>query len=360
MPVYLCINELHPDSIILVHSEATKTMASRIAKDYPDQTTLCCLEAVEMSKIRPAVEELLAKHDKDNIDINLTGGTKPWAVAFTLAAAGKPNTQLIYVDQNCTFYNYSSGEKWTTSTLLGMQQLMRINGQIPKSYTRLSDYDDADLETMEKTKKLRKLIPTTFNALTIPDKRWRKALQGGNEGTHLLDDGSYVEWNKSKHHVHITARKKQTWINEDFHSVHAPQILFNAGWFEYEVAQMISQWNHAKEVWTNVVFPYRAGQAKNEIDVVVNTGVKLLMIECKTQIYDNTDIDKFHTAVKNYGGMGCKALFITNSHMKDSAREKCADSQVMAFSLNDYASTKQAQNALFAMLDKEIININAK
>lgn len=110
----------------------------------------------------------------------------------------------------------------------------------------------------------------------------------------------------------------------------------------------------------NVVYPYRGGNAKNEIDVIVNTGGKLLMVECKTQIQDNTNIDKFRSAVKNYGGMGCKALFITESRMKEAAKEKCADNQILSFSIQDYEKETDAQRALFALLDKEIININAK
>ena len=74
---------------------------------------------------------------------------------------------------------------------------------------------------------------------------------------------------------------------------------------------MLSSWEYAKEIIMNANFPYKNNNPKNEIDIIVNTGNRLLFVECKTQINDITDIDKFRTAVKNYGGMGCKALFIT-------------------------------------------------
>lgn len=360
MPVYLGINEFDPDVIVLIHSEGTRVLTERIAAEYQGKTRMLCIDPVDMPQIQTKVDKLLDEFKDDEVSVNLTGGTKPWAIAFALHAQGRQNVNLIYVDQNCTFYDYTKGAKWQSSNVLSLQQLMRINGQIAKSHNSLSSYDDDDLDTLATVKSLRKKAPADFNALTIPDKSWRRTLEGGNEGFHDLKDGSYIEWKKTEDYVHIVMHAKWVWIDKELESPNVMHIVFNSGWFEYEVAEMLSHWSHAKEVWLNVVYPYREGQAKNEIDIVINTGVKLLMVECKTQIFDNTDIDKFHTAVKNYGGMGCKSLFITESHMKDAAKEKCADSQVMAFCLNDYSSQAEAQKKLFAMLDKELFNINAK
>lgn len=71
----------------------------------------------------------------------------------------------------------------------------------------------------------------------------------------------------------------------------------------------------------NVEFPYKNNLPKNEIDIIVNTGDKLLFVECKTRICDNTNIDKFSAAVKNYGGMASKALFVSNMPMDDKPIE---------------------------------------
>lgn len=361
MPVYLGIIEMQPDVIVLVHSSDTIAQAQRIAEEYPDKTTLLQFEPMDMPVIMDSAKELLDEYKDDDVIVNITGGSKPWGFAFTMLAQGKKNVQLIYVDQNCVFYNYTTNEKWQSTQSLDMDQLMRLNGQSPKSHNFLSDYDEDDMKTLSRVKCLRNNAPMQFNLLTIPDKKWRKSLIGGYEGKHAIDGGSYVEWNKSQHWVRIFINKKNGKQYEElFDSPNVMHIVFNSGWFEFEVAKIISTWQYAKEVWLNVVYPYRAGQPKNEIDVVVNTGVKLLMIECKTQIFDNTDIDKFSTAVKNYGGMGCKALFITESKMKDTAKEKCADSKVLTFCMKDYNSKGAIRTALYTMLNKEIMNINAK
>lgn len=360
MPVYLGILESHPDNVVLIHSASTKGQAERIAKDCEVSVEMQELDPVDMMVIMPKVAQILEWYADDNVSINLTGGTKSWTIAFTLLAQDRNNTQLLYVDQNCTFYNYTQHTKWQSKVNLDMEQLMRLNGQFPQSHTLLSDYNDDDLESLRRVKILRNYAPIQFNALTIPDKKWRKTFLGSNEGKHDIDGGSYVAWNKAEHRVKVVILKKEKLYEETFDSPHALNIVFYSGWFEYEIAQYLTRWGSAKDVWMNVVYPYRAGLPKNEIDIVVNTGVKLLMVECKTQIFDNTDIDKFHTAVKNYGGMGCKALLVTQSKMKDFTIEKCNDNQVLPFCLSDYKSKRQIHLNLYQMLNKEIVNINAK
>ncbi|WP_276964799.1 hypothetical protein [Bacteroides graminisolvens] len=85
-----------------------------------------------------------------------------------------------------------------------------------------------------------------------------------------------------------------------------------------------------------------------------------MFIECKTQITNITDIDKFSTAVRNYGGMGCKALFITDAKMKDTAAEKCADSGILSFSMSDCKGSFSPSVMLFATLEQELFSINKK
>ena len=319
MPVYLGIIETNPNEIVLVHSNGTIGQARAVAKEYGERATLRCFAPVDMPIILPEVERLLDEHKDDDVTVNISEGTKPWAIAFTLQSRQRPNVQLLYVAQNCTFYNYTTGVKWQPETNISMEQLMRFNGQDPKSKTLLTDYDDADMNTLQKVKAFRTRAYNVFKRLTIPDKSWRRKLEGSNEGSQSLNDGSYVEWSKTDHWVHLFHNHWKRRTETTFDSPNVMHIVFNSGWFEYEVVQMVSQWSHAKEVWLDVVYPYRGGQAKNEIDIVVNTGLKLPMIECKTQIFDNTDIDKFRTSVKNYGGIGCKSLFVTESRMKDAA-----------------------------------------
>lgn len=110
----------------------------------------------------------------------------------------------------------------------------------------------------------------------------------------------------------------------------------------------------------NCIFPTKTNSPKNEIDIIIDTGTKLLFVECKTQINSETDIDKFAAAVKVYGGSGSKALFVTDAPMRDKAKEKCNDNGVLSFSLEKFGGASLSKSPLFELLEKELFNINPK
>ena len=85
----------------------------------------------------------------------------------------------------------------------------------------------------------------------------------------------------------------------------------------------------------NCVFPLKGDFLKNEVDIIINTDVKPVFVECKTSVHNATDIDKFATVVSNYGGAACKAVFITDQPMKDLPATKCKESEIAAFALQN-------------------------
>ena len=117
---------------------------------------------------------------------------------------------------------------------------------------------------------------------------------------------------------------------------------------------------HPEPTHLTVLVPSSVGVHEAERNVIVNVGGKLLFVECKTQIADNTDIDKFRTAVRNYSGMGGKALFVTYSPMRPEAVQKCKDSGILTFSFQKDSYLMRPESELLNMLDKEITNINKK
>lgn len=319
------------------------------------------MDPVDFSEINVKARNLLNVHREDDITINLTSGTKAWTIAFAAIGQGMNDVTLLYIDQNCTFYDYTHVQKWNKSNTYDIETLMRFNGQSPQSHMQLNDYTNDDLKILAKIKRIRRTNYRSFNRLTIPDKKRKRQLDSEITGEFIYDDDhSYIQWDKPSNTVSISLNTSWGFQTTVLRSPNCVKMVFDSGWFEYEVAEMLSHWQQAHDVWMNVVYPYRAGNAKNEIDVIVNTGTKLLMVECKTQIFDNTDIDKFNTAVKNYGGMGTKSLFITDSNMREDTKEKCLDSHIMTFCMKDYKNKKEAEQALFAMLDNELKTINPR
>ena len=92
----------------------------------------------------------------------------------------------------------------------------------------------------------------------------------------------------------------------------------------------------------------------------MNTGIKNLFVECKTQIYDTTAIDKFRSVIKSYGGMGSKGLFVTDAPMNDMAKAKCEEHGILTFSLQEQHLGMSVEQALYLLLENELYNINTK
>jgi hypothetical protein len=103
----------------------------------------------------------------------------------------------------------------------------------------------------------------------------------------------------------------------------------------------------------------RKGVDKNEVDILVNTGTKVLFVECKTQITNTVDVDKFANDIKKYGGSGSEGLFVTDAPMNEVAIKKCEESGILGFSLQG-VKLFSPEKALMMLLDSEIGRINAK
>ena len=118
------------------------------------------------------------------------------------------------------------------------------------------------------------------------------------------------------------------------------------------MAHLVGKIYQKEKVWLNCLFKDVNNQAKNEIDIIADMGSRLLFVECKTQVYESTDVDKFRTAVRNYGGLGSIPLFVTLHEMKDLAREKCNDSKITTFYINNpaYKSETEVVEALRVLL----------
>lgn len=365
-PAYLGILLEKPDKVILVHSDKTSQEAQRIKEIVPIPTTLREMSPVDEDIFRQTAA-IEAQIESDYaVSINLTGGTKLWSIAFYDAFRDRKNVRLIYIDQNSRVYDLANQTSYFPEGVeLDMDTVFKLNGIHPGKVksTPISDYTEEDADDCRKIEQLRKKNWKTFNDLTLLTKEDRNELNARTEGRWRHESGGMLEWNKRLGEINMRLYDYRGRFCEDaFTSPHAFTLLFNAGWFEYKVARTLSNWQYAKEIRMNVVFPYTGkDNPKNEIDIIVNTGVRLLFVECKTQIQDKTHIDKFNTAVKNYGGLASKALFVTDAPMQQEAREKCTDSGIVPFSFQDSRNNKEnPEEVLFRLLEKELFSINKK
>lgn len=371
MPVYIGIKESDASLFVLIHSSRTEAIADIIEKDIKEEkpqvsTRKILMDSSDIVKIKSGMTEVLNSYNDCLIEANITGGTKPWSIALTMQASERRNVTLFYIDQNCKIFNYNDlTEKTIDNIEGGISQILKYNLNQSQSHNDFESYTQEDYELLDKIKAVRKKYPRIFNELTIPNKT-NKNRFSNNLVDHLYDSSrcSEIYWDRRKGKSQEVRMLYMDKFGEEeevtLASPHAFDLVTSSGWFEYEVAAMFKSWPKCKEIWMNVKFPYKNNNPKNEIDIIVNTGNKLLFIECKTQIFDNTDIDKFASAVKNYGGMGTKALFITREPMSDLAIEKCNTNGVMEYSVLNERHCPNGKKMLFEILNDSLFDSNTK
>lgn len=351
-PVYQGIIYSNPDKVVFVYSNGSRENAERIKSEIKISTEMRKMDPVDLNNIEKNVKLCFERYRNDEISINISSGTKPWAYYFSNIFADHSNVMIFYIDQNGKLWNFA--DKTSTEVPFDMDAQFRLYGNELTQYTNFNEFSDQDKNVLSNISALQAFDSTTFFRLVaiFRDK--------SNELEQTIKNGSYLKWNKSEKSFDFKIIANGKSLQKTLQSKHVRDFLLKAGWFEYKIAAMLSTWDKAHEIRLNCKFPYQDTATKNEIDIIVDTGSKLLFVECKTQIDDNTDIDKFCSAVKNYGGSGSKALFITEMTMNNKAVEKCADNGISSFSLQDEHLNMTPEAALKMLLDSELFNINTK
>ena len=368
-PVYHGIMATQPDKVVFIYSkdsdDAVKKIKAEIKIDVDEQKPL---DTTNPTEILNRANALATKYKDDDVTLNISSGLKSWSHLFGRVFDNMPNASVVYMDQNNVLWNYRTLE-FKSDFDFDMDVLFRLYGNRLDNYKRLEYYTERDLKALEEIKRIRMFNVADFNQLTaVLNEKQKNVLKNQNSGKFdLMANGSqsYVEWEKTtKDSIGFVriflAKKNGKSMEVTFESENAVDLAFNSGWFEYEVATLLSKWTKAKSIYLNCHFPFKPNIDKNEVDIIVNTGSKILFVECKTQITHTTDIDKFRSVVKGYGGTGSKGIFVTDAKMSDVAREKCKEHGLLSFSLQDEHLGMTNEKALTFLLDSELFNINTK
>jgi hypothetical protein len=258
---------------------------------------------------------------------------------------------FFYIDQNATVWNFIDRTQHKVS--FNMDTHFRLCGNSLKQYTTCENFSPDDALIIPYIRNLRVFATSEYNNLVD------QYSKHSNLSAFNTKNNSLLNINTANHSFNFTLKRKNKELKKTLSSPAIHKLLKNTAWFEYETAMLLKEWKFAKEIRLNCIFSDKNNSPKNEIDIIVNTGNKLLFVECKTQITNETDIDKFNSAVKNYGGMGSKALFITDEIMSLKAIEKCNEYHILHFSLKNNRLINP-KDALFLLLENELFNINSK
>lgn len=369
-PVYQGIIHLHPNQVVLVCSENSRKVADDIRRQLPfyDDKDILIYEISDinleaMYQTAELIEQAMPKGI--TLSLNLSGGMKLWSIIFNNVFRRKRRScHSFFIGQNGTFFdlkNKTSG----TKVDFDMDAQFKILGHKLDSYTLLSDYSSTDFSVLNVIQQwgFSPKYHFMLKELTECFVESYKKKYGNNLYKNLESVDTkfgHLDWDPATKTFECVLGTKSL----KFTSPHVEHIVLNTGWFELYVAKMIAKANPNYEVRLNCVFKTKKNTTKNEVDIIVNTGNKLIFVECKTQIKNTTDVDKFRSVVRNYGGLGSKHLFVTNWEMKPDAKEKCEDFDIATFHFEYapdngteqkpplYASVQEKSEALAKVLDE--------
>lgn len=336
-PVYQGISYYKPDPVIFISSEQTKEEAERIVgifkNDYQINyqinyqiELLSPVDIFEIENFLQQIRPILSNYSK--ITVNLTGGTKVWSIIFFDFFNSLSNTEIVYIDQNNKVWDLKTKQFFEHDFISDTLTYLNIFGNEVKKFKKIEHFNKADIEAIKKIEEIRKFDHDDFNDLINSFKKQT------NLNEYSTKKGSIIKYNSKKKSFYLKIINKSGKSKEcKLNSPNIRYLLLYSGWFEVKVAQILSKWKHTKEIILNCEFLTKEGSVKNEVDIIVSTGKKLFFVECKTQIFNSTDIDKFASVIRTYGGLSTKGVLITDVPISSNNKEKCHNYGIMIFNL---------------------------
>ena len=384
-PVYKGIIDEQPDKVVLVCSSGSKKQAVTIANyinnnivkiraDIPSfispNFVFNLLDPVDIRKTGDDIKRIDEKYitDQDEVSVNITSGTKPWSILFYSYFSKKANATCFYIDQNDMKYDFCISEPVKVNAPLDIDGTLRLNNIQVIQNVGISLYDQSDYDAIATIHEIRSFNMNQFQTLTAEySKRPDMNVYYLKDKNNCIDKNVFMRWDKDSKSFHFKISNdnsgKKEWVVS---SSHIRKLLQNTGWFELEVAQLLSRWEHAGKIQLNneLCFipqnPNDKTYSTNEIDIIVEVGEKLLFVECKTGVKSITDVNKFNDVVKYYGGTGSKPVFFTYEVMNKKACDKCKNARIFYYNLKYVLNNPDKEKELFEKLDKYMSSINTR
>lgn len=351
LPVFIGIKEFAPDNIYFIVSQESKGKISLlknllIGKQY----SIIVCDPFEFDSIKSSCLNILNNlKSTDTVQFNLTGGTKIMVLAAQSLIQEKKLTGF-YINQNSTKLHLPSYIIEKVKSHISIQEFLEISGHKLSRYKTINDFTSDDynsIDTIDTFSLLNQNLILQINSKVR--KTYDKLSKIPTTGFIEITKSTTLNWSAKS--IDIV----QNGINI-FH-IHSPNVrnlFFHASWWELIVARAISQWPKAKELLLQCELPFKSDThtTKNEIDVLVNLGDKLIFIECKSGMVKQEDINKMRVVKDTYGGVISKSVLVSRFKPSNNIIEKCNELDIDVFFLFDNKIEANKLNNLIVHLEK--------
>jgi hypothetical protein len=351
LPVYNGILYQPADKVLLFHSKDTEQIALNIQAVLKCDAMLVPIEnPFDYKECKEKIEVLVNHSETTDWTFNISGGSKIMTIA-ALDVARERKIPAFFIDQNNKVTDLQSFNQSIFETPIDLQVYFRLFGQSAKSTIRSTAID------IQYFKLTKLILANIFKFLPLFSEYRKKKYEAAKD---FMIKNKHFElvWDAKANEAMVYEESTRTESHIGGSLIF--DVLFNTGWFELLVIDMLKDWAPAKQIYWHTVLPRTTnGDDKNEIDIIADTGIKLFFIECKTTVYEVLDIDKFRNVVKNFGGLSAKPLLVNYFKPNEKILEKCHDNKIPVFwffdaELQEKTSLKQ----FYQLLDVELNKVN--
>lgn len=330
LPIYVGIREFSPDKIHFIVSKESVESLNNLKPMIAgiSQSEYRC-NAFDFYEIKTVCEKIIQKiNPDDSIIFNLTGGTKIMVLACQ-AIIHEKGLNGFYINQDDSFFVLPSYERKSISYELSAKEFFDISGHSTYNYKTINDFTEEDIKTAEKIKNFAnndykyKLIIGAFRK-----KYFNKNDSLPAKGVESVNNNIRVIWDATSINIEYN-NKNILKLNSKI----AQELLFRAVWWELIVAREIANAKNYKELFLGFELTFKSDKqvTKNEIDILINTGKKLIFVECKSGLVKQEDVNKMKIVKQTYGGIISKSILVCRELPNQSIIEKCKELDIELF-----------------------------
>lgn len=330
IPIYVGIKEFNPDK---VHFIVSNESAGSLGVLKPLLTNTKSVEykcnPFDFFAVKSICENIILKLAKDDsITFNLTGGTKIMVLACQ-AVIHERGFNGFYINQDYSYLELPAYNKKNIASQLSIKEFFDLSHHHLFSSNKLEDFTNEDvamslaIESFADNGKIYSTITGHMRRKydnsnqTIPEK-----------GIESLTNNIEISWDLNTIIVSLSGK-----VILNLRSKHITKLFFNAVWWELLVAKEIANWTELKEMLVNCILPFKTDKLirKNEIDVLINTGRRLIFVECKSGNVKHEDINKMRVVKQTYGGLISKSVLVSRFLPSATILEKCKELDIDVF-----------------------------
>ena len=348
--------DIRPDRVVLAVSDGMRKKAEFLKKAFSDRQIQVETVAVSDPYSLPSLQNLfvdwLDSHADEPVMLNVTGGTKPMAIAAQEAfrMAGK-DVFYVNIETDELFWLESAGNK---------REPLRLSKPLSlKTYLLVHGYEMAEGKNA---------IPETWKTfgaeLLRNAPKWQRALAALNfhamqaEQRDVLDMGR-IDAHGARAWDEMLEQLYENEIIRDRVRLHfrSPEAraFANGGWIEDQVFTVVRSIDGVQAPALNLQISDADGN-RNELDVALLSRNRLVIVECKTKRFDkdNDDVNGPAAetiykldALRKSGGLRTKGILVSFMPVEDRHKHRAQAAGITVIDQNSLPRLKEClQSAL--------------